>query len=82
MDILKKHVFYGSEIDWKHVREELGDSQWYQALLIDVSDTSFEEVQKLNIDKLRVRYPDKFDPEQALNRNLEAERKVLGKEGE
>lgn len=30
-----------------------------------------------NIEKLRVRFPDKFDKERALNRDLEAERKTL-----
>jgi len=32
-----------------------------------------------NINKLRVRYPEKFTEENALNRNLELERKVLEK---
>ncbi len=33
-----------------------------------------------NIDKLRARYPDKFDAEKANNRDLESERKQLEKE--
>jgi hypothetical protein len=32
-----------------------------------------------NIDKLKVRYPDGWDEEKALNRNTDAERKELEK---
>jgi len=35
------------------------------------------EILAANINKLKVRYPDKFDTDKALNRDLEAERKVL-----
>jgi hypothetical protein len=30
-----------------------------------------------NLDKLKLRYPDKFDTDKAINRNLEAERNLL-----
>lgn len=38
---------------------------------------NFEECLYKNIEKLKVRYPDKFTEEAALNRNLDKERKVL-----
>ena len=37
----------------------------------------FEECLYKNIEKLKVRYPDKFDTEKALNRDLDAELKKL-----
>lgn len=37
----------------------------------------FEEILYKNIEKLKVRYPDKFTEEAALNRNLDSERKIL-----
>lgn len=36
-----------------------------------------EEIAQTNIKKLEVRYPEKFTQENALNRNLESERKIL-----
>lgn len=40
---------------------------------------SMEKILQVNIDKLKVRFPDKFSNEKALNRDLEAERIVLEK---
>lgn len=42
----------------------------------------FWQILTNNIAKLKVRYPDKFTNEAALNRNLEAERKELEKESD
>lgn len=39
--------------------------------------SSLSDVLQLNINKLSARYPDKFTPEQANNRNTERERQVL-----
>jgi NTP pyrophosphatase (non-canonical NTP hydrolase) len=39
--------------------------------------TDLESVMEKNINKLRVRYPEKFEPEQSLNRDTEAEQEVL-----
>jgi NTP pyrophosphatase (non-canonical NTP hydrolase) len=77
LDVLKKHIFYGKPIDWVNLEEEVGDVLWYLALILDLLDISFEEVMKKNIDKLRLRYPNKFTKDDAINRNLEAERSLL-----
>lgn len=42
-------------------------------------DTTFENILNININKLKVRFPEKFTNELALNRNLEAERNILEK---
>lgn len=42
-------------------------------------ELDFDKLLDNNIAKLKVRYPDKFTNEQALNRNLEKERKELEK---
>lgn len=36
-----------------------------------------EEAMELNIAKLRARFPDKFDTDKAINRDLDVERKIL-----
>lgn len=135
VDIYKRNIFYGKEIDIVNVKEELGDLMWYLAIIFrifpqkldyksleitdkirvlysiqdnindiirisdfyNLSEISFlvnslyrnierfaqlnnftlEDVMQTNIDKLKARFPEKFTNELALNRDLEAERKVL-----
>ncbi len=86
MDTLKKHLIYGKEIDWVNVQEELGDSQWYTGLAVDVvgeilPGATWEGIWENNIAKLKKRYGDKFTESAALNRDLEGERAVLEGEG-
>jgi NTP pyrophosphatase (non-canonical NTP hydrolase) len=76
-DILKKRFIYGKEIDQIHTKEELGDLLWYIALAIKSLGCTFEEIMKMNIDKLRTRYPNLYTKADALNRNLDVERKTL-----
>ena len=79
MDIFKRHRFYGKPLDWVHVKEEAGDVLWYLALVCEAAGVSLEDTARANIEKLRVRYPDKFDAQAALKRDLDAERKTLEK---
>lgn len=76
-DGFKRAIFYGKPLDITNVREELGDFFWYIAILMDEFGFSFEEVMKLNIQKLLARFPEKFTEVDALNRNLLNERQVL-----
>lgn len=77
LDNLKKHIFYGKPIDEVNLIEEQGDGHWYDAILYDALGADPEETLQKNIAKLMVRYPHKFESEQALTRDLEAERKTL-----
>ena len=77
MDMLKRHLFYGKPLDYVNAREELGDMAWYTALAVDVIRTTIHEVMTVNINKLKLRYPEKFNEKSALERNLDEERKVL-----
>ena len=78
-DMMKKHVFYGKEIDKVNFKEELGDLMWYISIACDELDISLEEVMQTNVNKLRARYGEKFTEEAALNRNLDKEREILEK---
>jgi len=77
IDSLKKHIFYGKTLDKVNLVEEIGDTLWYIAILADELNMSIEDIMEININKLRKRYPEKFTQEAALNRDLDAERKVL-----
>ena len=72
-----QHVLDDKPIDRTHFIEEVGDVLWYLAVLLDSQGASFGQAMDANIAKLRKRYPEKFDTEKALNRNLKEERKAL-----
>lgn len=80
LDALKKQMFYGKELDVTNVKEEASDILWYLAILFDELDTTFEEEEIRVINKLKARFPDKFNEDHAFNRDLEKEREVLEKE--
>lgn len=77
LDALKKQIFYGKELDVTNVKEEAGDLCWYLAILFDELGTSFEEEMERVINKLKVRFPEKFTEDNAFNRDLDKERGVL-----
>ena len=79
VDCVKKRVFYGKDFDRINAIEELGDLLWYIAVASDELNTSFEEIMTVNIEKLKARYPEKFTEENAIERNLKVERKILDK---
>jgi NTP pyrophosphatase (non-canonical NTP hydrolase) len=78
-DALKKHFFYGKELDLVNLKEEIGDCLWYCAVALDALGTDFEAVMQTNINKLNARYPEKFSEDQAINRDVAAEREILKK---
>ena len=79
-DSLKKHIFYGKEIDKVNLKEELGDLCWYISIALDELGLTYEEIMQTNIDKLRARYGEKFTENAAINRDLDNEVKVLSGE--
>jgi NTP pyrophosphatase (non-canonical NTP hydrolase) len=76
-DQLKKHIFYGAPLDEKNIFEELGDILWYVALTAAAIDHPLSEVMAANLRKLRVRFPECFTEQLALERNIDAELKEL-----
>jgi NTP pyrophosphatase (non-canonical NTP hydrolase) len=66
-----------AKLDVVNIREEIGDVFWYMAILARECGFSFESAQKVNIEKLRARFPDKFSSQNAIERNLNNERKIL-----
>ena len=77
MDALKRHIFYGKPLDEVNLVEELSDSSWYMRVGVAALETKFIEMLELNVAKLKQRFPDKFSEDAAINRDLDAERKVL-----
>lgn len=76
-DAYKKHFAYGKELDLVNIKEEVGDIMWYISNLCNLHDWDLRDIMSTNIAKLQARYPEKFNQEQALNRDLNVERNIL-----
>ncbi len=71
IDILKKHLSQGHELNKEKMAEELGDVAWYLAETAYALGYDLEEILKMNIDKLKKRYPDGFRVEDSIHRRDE-----------
>ena len=67
-DFLKKWVFHGHEMDEEKVKKEIGDVCWYVALMCESFGFELSEIMHMNIEKLKARYPEGFDPQKSINR--------------
>lgn len=68
IDIVKKHLAQGHELDREHLVKELGDIAWYLAEAATVLGVELEDVLQRNIDKLKARYPEGFKVQDSVNR--------------
>lgn len=68
-ELVKKFVYHGHTLDYKHLAIELGDVLWYIAYTADGLGYSLSNIMAMNQEKLAKRYPDgKFDEERSRNR--------------
>lgn len=70
-DMIKKWVFHETELDIEHLKKECGDILWYAAMMCHSFGWKMEEIMKMNIEKLKARYPDGFDTYLANHRSEE-----------
>ena len=68
IDIVKKWLMQGHELDKEHLIRELGDVAWYLAKAATALDVPLEVVFQGNLDKLRQRFPNGFDVGASVNR--------------
>ena len=68
IDIVKKWLAQGHELDKAHLAKELGDIAWYLAETATALDLDLEDVFAANIEKLKKRYPDGFDSARSIHR--------------
>lgn len=68
IDIVKKWLAQGHELDKEKLAKELGDIAWYLAETATALDLSLEDVFEANIEKLKKRYPQGFDSERSVHR--------------
>lgn len=68
VDLVKKYKYQGHILDTEHLAEEIGDVCWYIVLLCNSIEYDLETVLKMNIEKLKNRYPAGFAAEKSINR--------------
>ena len=68
IDIVKKWLAQGHELDREKLAKELGDIAWYLADTATGLELNLEDIFEANIEKLRKRYPQGFDSQRSINR--------------
>ena len=68
IDIVKKWLAQGHELDKEKLAKELGDVAWYLAETATALGLNLEDIFAGNIEKLKKRYPEGFDSARSVNR--------------
>ena len=68
IDIVKKWLAQGHELDKERLAKELGDIAWYLAEAATALDLPLEQILQANIDKLKKRYPGGFEVKRSIVR--------------
>lgn len=68
----KKSRYQGHPHLWTTDRiiGEMGDILWYLAVMAQDLDLGLDTIARINIDKLRERFPDGFDADRSVHRNV------------
>ena len=73
VDIVKKMQFQSHTLDADHLVEELGDVLWYIAEAATAIGCDLDYIMQANIEKLKKRYPEGFDPKRSIYRDVSME---------
>ena len=71
IDIVKKWLMQGHELDKEHLMKELGDVAWYLAEAATALEVPLETIFQTNLDKLEKRFPQGFDSSDSIHRRKE-----------
>ena len=69
IDIVKKWLAQGHELDKEKLAKELGDICWYLAETATALGYDLEDIMAANIEKLKKRYPEGFNTARSVNRS-------------
>ncbi len=70
-DLIKKIIFHGHPLDdttRDKIAKEIGDILWYCAMGAQGIGVGLGEIARMNVEKLKKRYPEGFSTERSLNR--------------
>ena len=68
IDIVKKWLAQGHELDKEHLAKELGDIAWYLEEAATALDLPLEDIFQANIEKLKKRYPEGLEANRSMAR--------------
>lgn len=68
IDIVKKFLHQGHELDGEKLAEELGDVAWYLALTAFAIGYDLDTIFEMNKAKLEKRYPNGFEADKSIHR--------------
>ena len=68
IDIVKKWLAQGHDLNKEKLAKELGDIAWYLAETAYALDIPLEDIFRGNIEKLAKRYPEGFSAYRSINR--------------
>ena len=68
VELIKKYIGHGHEIDKTELTKELGDVLWYIANIAAAFGIPLGTIAERNINKLKTRYPEGFNTNKSINR--------------
>ena len=68
IDVVKKWLAQGHELDRARLAKELGDVAWYLAEAATALDIPLEDILRANLGKLKARYPEGFSARNSVKR--------------
>lgn len=71
IELVKKHIFQGHELEKEKIAVELSDCLWYLTASAKAVGYSLEDIAALNIQKRKSRYPNGFDEKNSINRTTQ-----------
>lgn len=70
IDVVKKYLYQGHKLDKLKLKDELGDVLWYVAITCQALGITLDDVMEYNVKKLLLRYPDGFEAERSIHREV------------
>ncbi len=67
-EYIKKGIFHQHGLDIEKLKNEIGNVLWYAAALCTTLNLDLSEIMRENIEKLKIRYPDGYSPENSKKR--------------
>lgn len=65
---LYQKVYQGHEMDKEHLKKEVGDLLWFIAEFCTANGWNMEDMMRMNIEKLKLRFPNGFEEWRSLHR--------------
>ena len=70
IEVVKKYLYQGHKLDKLKLKDELGDVLWYVAITCQALGITLDDVMEHNVKKLLLRYPDGFEAERSIHREV------------